>query len=149
MSISLYPPNLSTRDILFSFGISTTTYGIPHPPNIPIGKLTFNNIMVIVCLSSRHVVDVFVILNEQNPFFIYNHLIKKENLCVSYTYLHVYHLSLMVDKESHMSYVEVNQNKCGWLKEIKNCIYQLPWPYWVVVKSFFFFFSWICFILSL
>ena len=67
----LYPfilSNLTTCDILFSFGISTTTYGIPHPPNIPIGKLTFNNIMVIVCLSSRHVVDVFVILNEQNLF---------------------------------------------------------------------------------
>jgi len=71
--------------------------------------------MVIVCLRSRHVVDVFVILNEQNLFYIYNHLIKKENLCVSYTYLHVYHLSLMVDKESHMSYVD--KSKQTWMTE--------------------------------
>jgi len=48
-------------------------------------------------------VDVCLLFSMNKISFIYNHLIEKENVYVSYLFLHVCHLSLMMDKETNMS----------------------------------------------
>lgn len=62
-------------------------------------------------------VDVCLLFSVNKIPFIYNHLIKKEKLYVSYVFLYVYHLPLMVDKESNMSYV--GKSKQTWIIENK------------------------------